>query len=360
VRQFYYENAMMWLGEFDFDGLRFDSVHEMKTECRDDFLGNLAKSCRSVKPHAKLIIENMDNIASWLKRNGDGSPRDYTAQWDDDIHHVLEYLVTGENKNGYDDPASDPIADLEKGLADGFIHDGEAGADSDGSTRNEPGSRLPPEAFVSYVQNHDQIGNRADSARLPDRISAEKLDFLHFVMMLSPQIPLFFIGEEAHLRTPFPFFIDLPEEAAKPKREDRYKQLRESFGENVKDGGLPDPNSESTFLSAKLDWSDFEKTQSREALARFRQLGQWRRDHVWPLTATESLDKHTVRHGRAIIVNWVFGSGTLTMALNPSDQPADIGCIITAAPLTTGTYSQQGEVLRLGAWSAIAWCSKQG
>ncbi len=358
VRQFYYENAMMWLSEFDFDGLRFDSVHEMKTECRDTFLGDLAKSCRSVKSHAKLIIENMDNTASWLDRDDSGDPKDYTAQWDDDIHHVLEFLVTGEHKNGYDDPASDPFADLEKGLADGFIHDGEAGGDSDGSTRNEPGSDLPPDAFVSYVQNHDQIGNRADSARLPDRISAEKLDFLHFIVMLAPQIPLFFMGEEAHLRTHFPFFIDLPEKAAKPKREDRYKQMRESFGEDVKDGELPDPNDPATFEMAKLDWREFDEPRAQEALARFRQLAQWRKDQLWPLTATKALDSRSGRQGKAVVVSWIFEAGTLTMALNPSDQPADIACVITALPLSTGDYSQHGEVLRLGAWSAVAWTWK--
>lgn len=89
VRQFYYENVRMWLEEFDFDGLRFDAVHEIKTDARDQFLGDLAKSARDAKSHAKLIIENMDNVASWLERDGDGQPTDFTAQWNDDIHHVL-------------------------------------------------------------------------------------------------------------------------------------------------------------------------------------------------------------------------------------------------------------------------------
>jgi maltooligosyltrehalose trehalohydrolase len=355
VRQFYYENAMMWLSEFDFDGLRFDSVHEMKTECRDTFLRELSDAARSVKSHAKLIIENMDNSASWLEREANGDPKTYTAQWDDDIHHVLEFLVTGENKNGYDDPDSDPIADLEKGLADGFIHDGEAGEESDGSSRNEPGSELPPDAFVSYVQNHDQIGNRADSARLPDRIDVKRLDFLHFVVMLAPQIPLFFMGEEAHLRTHFPFFLDLPEEAAAPKREDRYKQMREIFGEDVEDGELPDPNDPKTFAMAKINWRDFERPRSREALQRFRELAQWRKDNVWPLTATKCLDARSGRQGNAVVVSWIFEAGTLTMAVNPSDQPTDMACIVTAPPLSAGEFSQHGEVLRLGAWSAVAW-----
>src|SRR5690606_13243210 len=146
VRQFYYENAVMWLEEYDFDGLRFDSVHEMKSRAHDEFLGDLAKSARSVKRHAKLIIENVKNAATWIDRTAASEePINFTAQWNDDIHHVLNYLVTGESKGGYgaDNPDKDPIADLEKALADGFVHDGEADSgDNDGTKRGGPASRL--------------------------------------------------------------------------------------------------------------------------------------------------------------------------------------------------------------------------
>jgi maltooligosyltrehalose trehalohydrolase len=359
VRQFYYENACMWLGEFDFDGLRFDSVHEMKTEARELFLNELAAAARKVKRGAKLIVENMDNIASLLERDERDEPLKYSAQWNEDIHHVLNFLVTGEDMNGYGDPGKDAIADLEKALADGFVHDGEADGDSDGTSRNEPASRLPPDSFVSYVQNHDQIGNRADSKRLPDRVSASKLDFLHFVMMLAPQVPLFFMGEEGHLNTPFPFFIDLDAEAAATKSADRYKQMREIFKQDVKDGDLPDPNSVATFETAKIPWDEFAQPERRDALRRFQTLAGYRRDLVWPLLQSVCLDARSVRQGKAIIVNWVFEAGTLSMALNPSDHPTDIPCIITSAPVSTGDYSQHGEVLRLSAWSAVVWASPE-
>ena len=355
VRQFYYENARMWLTEFDFDGLRFDAIHEIQTEARDMFLGDLAKSARSAKGDAKLIIENMDNIASWLERDPANQSRNFTAQWNDDIHHVLHYLVTGEEKQGYQEADRDPIADLEKGLADGFVHDGEAEGESDGTTRGEPASRLPPDAFVSYVQNHDQIGNRADSKRLPDRVSADKLDFLHFVTMLAPQVPLFFMGEEAHLRTRFPFFVDLPEEAAAEVRAERYKQMRENFDQDVSVGDLPEPNDRATFQRAVIDWEDLERPEGQAALARFRTLAGWRREHLWPLAATPCLDARTGRHGTAIVVSWIFEAGVLTMALNAGDKPADLACVVSAPPIATGEFVQQGEVLRLGAWSAVAW-----
>jgi maltooligosyltrehalose trehalohydrolase len=355
VRQFYRENACMWLSETDFDGLRIDSVHEIKTAHRDQFLRELAEAGHRAKPYAKLIIENVDNIASWLERTDNNEPVTFIAQWNDDIHHVLNHLVTGEGKGGYDDTSKDPVADLEKALADGFVHDGEADGYSDGRTRDEPASSLPPDAFITYVQNHDQIGNRIDGMRLPDRISANKLDFLHFVAFLAPQIPLFFMGEEGHLCSSFPFFVDLPEAAAAAKQVDRYDQMRKIFNEEVELGELPDPNDPETFDKAKLRWEDFSVDRYSEALARFRTLASYRRDKVWPLAATPCLDARTARVGNCLIINWIFEAGTLSMALNPNDHPGDIACIVTGPPVSTGQYSQNGDVLRLGAWSAIVW-----
>lgn len=360
VRQFYYENARLWLGEYDFDGLRFDSIHEMKTASRDRFLGELSKAARAAKSHAKLIVENMDNTATWLQRDASNEPVNYVAQWNDDIHHVLNVLVTSEAKYGYEDPEKDPVADLRKALADGFVHDGEATGKSDGSTRGEPGSRLPPDSFITYVQNHDQIGNRPDSRRLPDRIGPDKLDFLHFLAMLAPQIPLFFMGEEAHLRTQFPFFIDLPPGPAKAKQDDRYEQMEEVFDEKVGPGELPDPNDERTFRLAKLAWNDFDTADAQAALKRFRALAKWRRDRVWPLTSTRCLDAVTERHGNSLIVSWIFAAGTLSMALNPSDQPQDLRCPVSGTPVSTGRYSLEGDMLRLGPWTAVSWCVHTG
>ena len=358
VRQFYYENAVMWLTEYDFDGLRFDSVHEMKTAYRNVFLGDLAKTCRAAKPDALLIIENIGNNASWLDRTTvTNQPVNFLAQWNDDIHHVLNFLATGERRMGYEDETRDPIADLEKALADGFVHDHEAGHPSDGRTRGEPAGRLPPDAFITFVQNHDQIGNRADGARLPHRTTSEKLDFLHFVAFLAPQIPLFFMGEEAHLRPNFYYFVDLPPEAAEATRSGRERQLREMFAEHLPDGGLPDPNAPETFEAAKLDWEEYAEPERQAALDRFRALAGYRRELVWPLSATICLYSKSVRIGNAIIVNWVFQAGTLSMALNPTDEPAEVKCKVRGRAVCTGSYEAGGETLRLAPWSSVAWNS---
>ena len=129
------------------------------------------------------------------------------------------------------------------------------------------------------------------------------------------------MGDEGNLHSGFPFFVDLPAEAAAAKQADRYGQMKGMFHENIEQGGLPDPNDPAHFEQARLRWSEFdEKPERRAALDRFRQLGGWRRDMVWPLAATPCVDAQFVPHGNCLIVNWVFEIGTLTMALNPTDQ----------------------------------------
>lgn len=355
VRRFYYENAAMWLAEFDFDGLRFDSVHEMKTGGRDRFLAQLARTAHDVKPHANLIIENMKNSFQWLERDGGNRPLHYLAQWNDDMHHVLTFLTTREGRpTGYDDPSKDPYADLEKALADGFVHDPTEGGESDGRTRGGQGALLPPDSFITYVQNHDQIGNRGDSKRIAERVSPDQTDFMHFVKFMAPQIPLCFMGDEGNLGTPFPFFFDLPDDVAKEKRADRYDQLQNIFKHQVGPEGLPDPNDVATFNSAKLVWADYDRPERHAALERFRELAKWRRERLWPLNATPCLDAKTARQGDSLIVTWVFEAGMLTLALNPTDRPVELLCL-TESPVSTGSFRQDGETLRLGPWSAVAW-----
>jgi 1,4-alpha-glucan branching enzyme len=163
------------------------------------------------------------------------------------------------------------------------------------------------------------------------------------------------MGEEGHLRSRFPFFVDLPAEAAKAKRDDRYKQMREIFEEDVPEGGLPEPNDPQTFEMAKLPWDDFRNQERRDALERFRTLARFRREIVWPLAATPCLDATSARQGNCLIINWKFEAGTLSMALNPTDSPMDIGCLICGPPVATGDFAQHGEVLRLGSWAAVVW-----
>ncbi len=357
IRQFYRENACWWLSEYDFDGLRFDAVHEIATEASDLFLGELARACRAVKPDAKLVIENVKNQMHWLTRDATDKPRDFTAQWNDDYHHVMQYLVTGEKVSGYEDASRDAVADLEKSLADGFVHDGDAGPGSDGRTRHEPASQLPMEAFVAFLQNHDQIGNRPDGKRIVERVDAERLDFGHFVTLLSPQIPLFFMGEEAHLRCPFLFFFDLPEPARSEKRDNRYWQMDNVFHVKVDPGSLPDPQDPQTFAHSKLDWDAYGRDVHQAALARFRELTSLRRELIWPLTAGKCLAAWSARQGDGLIVTWQYEAGTYNMVVNPTGARTTMDVRLAGPAASTGRFAVRGGTVDLWPWSALVWRS---
>lgn len=356
VRQFYYENAVWWLTEFDLDGLRFDAIHEIKSKDSDVFLGDLAKVCRANKPGCKLIVENVENHAYWLTRNEDDEPTKYTAQWNDGYHHAVAYLTTGEPKSGYDDPSRDAIADLEKALADGFVHDGDVEADDGGKSRGGPAAQLPMEAFVQFIQNHDWIGNRPDATRLSERLDRDRLRFARFVTMLAPQLPTIFMGDEGWLTAKFPFFYDLPEPDASEKREDRYKQMRDIFDEDVEDGDLPDPQDPATFAMAKLDWSQYHQPQHREAIDHFRQMAAIRREQIWPLAATKCLNAWSARQGNGIICSWLYEAGCHNMALNPTAVEIEMSFHCNGVPAAiVGGYHREGERAWLKPWSAIIW-----
>ena len=357
VRQFYYENACWWLTEYDVDGLRFDAVHEIATEAKDRFLGELARTARADKPGAKLIIENVKNQMHWLTRDENDEPVDFTAQWNDDYHHVINYLVTGERKGGYEDESRDAVADLEKSLADGFVHDGDVEGPSDGRTRNQPASQLPMEAFVAYVQNHDQIGNRPDGGRLVDRVDAQRLDFGHFVTLLSPQLPLFFMGEEAHLRCKFMFFFDLPEPIQSKNRDDRYTQMEGMFHEDVEPGSLPDPQDPQTFAKSKFDWDEYRQAEHVDALKRFCELCALRRELIWPLSATKCLNAWSARQGNGLIVTWQYEAGTYNMLLNPTGDEVTMEVSLGEPAASTGRFEFHNGKVKVWPWSALVWRS---
>jgi malto-oligosyltrehalose trehalohydrolase len=357
VRQFYYENACWWLEEYDLDGLRFDSVHEIATEARDRFLGELTRAARAIKPGAKLVAENVKNQMHWLTRRDDDTPVDFTAQWNDDFHHVLQFLVTGEESNGYGDGSHDPVADLEKSLADGFVHDGDSDGASDGRTRHEPASQLPMDAFVAYLQNHDQIGNRPDGKRLVERVDADRLDFGSFLTLLSPQVPMFFMGEEAQLRSLFLFFFDLPDPHAKKMRDDRYAQMESMFHAKVEPGGLPDPQAADTFERSKLDWDALGRDEHLRALDRFRQLCALRRELIWPLSATRCLNAWSARQGDGLIVTWQYEAGAYNVALNPTGQDLRLELSMPPPVASTGKFERTTSGMQLGPWSALVWRS---
>mgnify|MGYP000713450320 CR=1 FL=1 len=209
VRDFFVHNALYWIEEFCFDGLRFDAVHALRDNGDPHILGEIATAirARAGDRHVHLILENEDNAARWLARDDANEPVFYTAQWNDDIHHCLHALLTGERDSYYGDFVDAPVKRLARSLAEGFVYQGETSPNL-GRSRGEPSGHLPPTAFVSFLQNHDQVGNRAFGERLTTLAPEPLLRALTAILLLSPHVPLLFMGQEWGETRPFAFFTD--------------------------------------------------------------------------------------------------------------------------------------------------------
>jgi malto-oligosyltrehalose trehalohydrolase len=319
VRAFMIENALYWLEEFHFDGLRLDAVHAIIDDSDPDFLTELAQTVRrriADRP-VHLVLENDANEARRLRRSVE-RPVGYDAQWNDDLHHVLHVLATGRTSGYYADYAEEPIVMLGRALASGFVYQGEPSPYRGGEKRGESSNNLPSTAFVSFLQNHDQIGNTP----FGDRITAEAPDALVHaavaIVLLSPQIPLLFMGEEWATARPFMFFCDFDPELAIAVREGREREFSQfsEFGEAALRGRIPDATNESTFVACRLDWSERQREPYRTWLDRYCRLARLRRDAIVPRLAGIRPGGDFQRLGPAALrVEWRLGDGARLLLL---------------------------------------------
>ncbi|PLZ00600.1 malto-oligosyltrehalose trehalohydrolase [Burkholderia sp. WAC0059] len=251
VRSFFAENALYWLDEFRFDGLRFDAVHAIRDPDWLDETAFMIRSLLGVERQVHLVLENEANGAHHL-----GQPFD--AQWNDDAHHALHVLLTGEHDSYYGDYAQAPAQKLARALAEGFIYQGEVSPHLSALagvpvTRGEASHHLPPSAFVLFLQNHDQIGNRAFGERLTVLAQPAALRAAIALQLLCPQIPLLFMGEEIGTRSPFLFFTSHRDELAEAVREGRRREFARfpAFADAATRARIPDPNDAATFIASQ-------------------------------------------------------------------------------------------------------------
>jgi malto-oligosyltrehalose trehalohydrolase len=305
--------------EYRLDGLRFDAVHAILNQ---DWVDEMASTVRAtIEPgrHVHLVLEH-HNDASHLEKDVD-------AQWNDDGHNVLHVLLTGEKAGYYQDYAEQPARKLARCLTEGFIYQGEH-VHYTGEARGKPSGHLPPTAFVLFLQNHDQVGNRAFGERLTTLAEPQALEAAIALVMLCPQIPLLFMGEEKASRTPFLFFTDHHAELADAVREGRRNEFARfpAFAEPAARERIPDPNAPETF-AVSVPQSDPLFGVAREAL--YRRLIDLRRTMIVPrLDGARALDA-TVLGEKAVAARWRLGDGAiLTLATNlhadavPFDRPA--------------------------------------
>lgn len=259
VRDYFIENALMWVRDYRLDGLRFDAVHEIGSR---DFLIELAQEIRLAagpERQVHLILENENNDAGLLEGAFD-------AQWNDDFHHCLHVLLTGESESYYAGFSERPAEKLARSLAEGFVYQGDV-SQHRGKARGQPSGHLPPTSFVNFVQNHDQIGNRALGERLTCLCAPELVRLATALTLLTPAIPMLFMGEEVGSTSPFLFFTDYHDELADAVREGRRNEFAgfAAFADPQVRHRIPDPNDPQSYARSRPGpfpmgaavWEDF-------------------------------------------------------------------------------------------------------
>jgi malto-oligosyltrehalose trehalohydrolase len=352
ARQYILEAPLYWLKEYRLDGLRFDAVDQMKDATEPHILPEIARRIRAdiTDRPVHLTTEDSRNITFLHPYTAAGDVPLFTAEWNDDLHNAVHVLSTGETHAYYQDFATDPAALAARAFAEGFAYQGEISPQS-GKPRGEKSSSQPPVAFVDFIQNHDQIGNRAQGDRLITLAGERKTRILLSALLLSPHIPLLFMGEEYGETHPFLFFTDFEGQLAQAVREGRAREFEGHSGYGNE--SVPDPNAANTFGMSKLDWQKPVSPQGADTLAFTRTLLALRRDYVVPLLtpAQGGVGKIIQASEGVIAISWTFPQGTLSLTLNLGNTaqplPDQPGETLFAWPEATETSEPGSIIVRL-------------
>jgi maltooligosyltrehalose trehalohydrolase len=276
VRRFFIDNALMWVRDYHLDGLRLDAVHALLDTSALHFLEQLAGAVHDLGAELGrpvVVIAESDLNDPRLVRSEDAGGYGLDAMWADGLHHALHATVTGEGSGYYEDFQG--IDRLAKALSRGMVYDGVYSAHRR-RRHGRPLGEVSGRRLVSFLQNHDQVGNRARGERIGHLVGSDAIKVAATLLLTAPQIPLLFQGEEWGATAPFPYFTDHDEPAlAEAVREGRRREFS-AFG--WKPEQIPDPQAEATFLSAKLDWSERQRAPHADVLAHYRALVRLRRE----------------------------------------------------------------------------------
>jgi maltooligosyltrehalose trehalohydrolase len=262
VRRYFGDNALMWLRDYHFDGLRLDAVHAILDTSARPFLEQLAQEVGALEAQVgrplALIPESDLNDPRLLwppERGGFG----LHAQWNDDFHHALHTLLTGEQAGYYEDFGS--LADLAKALRNAYVYDGQFSKHRQRRHGRSHGG-LSGHRFLGYLQNHDQIGNRARGDRLSQFVDTARLKMGAALVLTAPFIPMLFMGEEWGASTPFLYFADHREPDLAMAVRTRRREEFAAFGWLPEE--IPDPQARETFETSKLQWKELEQSNHCE------------------------------------------------------------------------------------------------
>lgn len=301
VRDFFICNALYWIEEYRLDGLRLDAIHAIFDNNSPDIVEEIRDTIQTGpgrERYVHLILENDKNQAHYLESRSwqHGLRVGGVAQWNDDLHHALHVITTHEIDGYYADYATDPIMALTRCLAEGFAFQGEPSPFRGGAKRGEPSGHLPPTAFINFLQTHDQIGNRAFGERLCQLVSPAALEAVTTILLLAPQPPLIFMGEEFAAKQPFLFFCDFNADLAQAVTDGRRREFAKfaKFIDPATRKCIPDPNATSTFATSKLDWTVLNREPHSTMHALYRRLLTLRQHEIVPrLTGVSHLTGNT-------------------------------------------------------------------
>ncbi|MBR1144314.1 malto-oligosyltrehalose trehalohydrolase [Bradyrhizobium sp. AUGA SZCCT0431] len=321
ARAFAIENALHWLRDYRFDGLRLDAVNSIVEPGGLSVLHDLSMAvgqfAAATGRHIHLVLENGDNRASILDAAQDPPRGKYRAQWNDDYHHAWRVLMTREKQGYYCDYQRSPLDDIARSLSSGFVYQGEV-SEFRGGARGEPSGKLAPTAFINFLQNHDQIGNRAFGDRLEAVADPKAIEAALAVMLLAPAIPMLFMGEEWGSKTPFPFFCDFKgglADAVRKGRRSEYAWAYAEYGDEV-----PDALALSTFQSAVLDWNERAEPAAQRRQSTVQQMLAIRRREIVPRLAGAAFGEAKAASNGLLTASWRMGDGaTLHLLANLSD-----------------------------------------
>jgi maltooligosyltrehalose trehalohydrolase len=277
VRRFFVDNAIHWLSEYHFDALRIDAIHAILDLSAIHFLEQIAREVAALADRTGrrlYVTAESDLNDPRVVRGWDVGGYGLDAQWNDDFHHALHTLLTGERAGYYADFGD--VAHLARALENTFVY---AGDDSAHRRRihGRPAHDVPKHRFVGYLQNHDQIGNRARGERSSHLLTTDQLKLGAAVVLLSPFVPMLFQGEEWAASTPFRYFTDHDPELGRAVSAGRKREFA-AFGWDPED--VPDPQDPETFRVSKLDWSEPDNDPHKEMLEWHKQLIDIRKQHL--------------------------------------------------------------------------------
>jgi len=377
VRDFFCSNALYWLEEFHMDGLRLDAVHAIKDESALHIVQELSALVRKQfegKRHVHIVLENEANSARFLKRGQNGKPQFATAQWNDDIHHAFHILATKETEGYYrayseEETGTKPIEYLGMALAEGFIYQGQASIAHEGAARGEPSAHLPPTAFISFLQNHDQVGNRAFGERLSALCKPRKLKALTAIFLLAPQIPLLFMGEEWAASSPFLYFCDLGAELNPLVTAGRRREFESfsAFADPANREQIPDPCLRTTYEKSKLNWDERQLPGHADWLSFYRKLISIRQQKIVPklLEIREGHGSYQVFPPALLYVRWqLAGERHLALLANLADERAETTALNLIGQCEDTLFtlgldeSQNWQNSLMPAWSLVWWVQK--